>query len=233
MNVQTMQMDPRIAKIHYGDYHRKVLEHREERKKQIALRGREIGKEIKKIRIEKSRLEREDEELMRAYQAMADGNRILNLPHVLKAAGIQPKTHLPALAIARADWKSCFFQVDYGQCWYSSDSNIPWNVRMRKGKGFIPFAQSVFPSETTNTHWRTNTANLPRYPAKAMVPAIPAHLRPSNVDEMYILWDAVWETRPPIDPLLLKRVSDTIYVVLASWDLTPLEQAILEGRVGS
>jgi hypothetical protein len=67
---------------------------------------------------------------------------------------------------------------------------------------------------------------------KALIPAIPAHLRPADdLANYHILWEAKWEPTAPVDPLLLKRLTDNIYVILAQWDLTPIEQAILEDRL--
>ncbi len=232
MNVSTMQMDPRVAKIHYQDYHRKVLEHRAERRRLLHERGRELGAEIAAARIERTRIEKEDEELMRAYKAMAAGQRILNLPKVLKAAGVQKDTHFPALAIARADWKECHFLVDYGAAWFLEANGLPWNTSQRRpGPKIIRVSQACYPAETTNTYWR-GQQKLSSYPIKAIVPSIPAQLRPSNLGEHFILWDAEWKAVPPADPMLLRKVSETIFVVVAMWDLTPLEQSILEGRIG-
>lgn len=233
MNVPTIQMEPKIARVHYQAYHRKVLEHRAERRRMIAEKGRELGKRISAAKVERNRLEQEDEELMRAYQAMAKGQRIINLPHVLKAAGAQPETHFPALAVARADWKQCYFRVD-GAAFFHEEEWIDWRDRDRATKGthakVLQFSQSTFPAETWNTNWRSSQ-KLPSYPIKAMVPSIPAHLRPADLENYFILWDAVWKKEPPHDPLLLKRASRWIYVVVAQWDLTPLEQSILEGRL--
>ncbi|HEY0545292.1 MAG TPA: hypothetical protein VGC91_07960 [Pyrinomonadaceae bacterium] len=67
------------------------------------------------------------------------------------------------------------------------------------------------------------------------VPLIPFHLRPKDdLSKYFILWDvAEWREvyyppRAPHDPLLLERIAHPIYVVVAQWDLTELEQRILE-----
>lgn len=65
------------------------------------------------------------------------------------------------------------------------------------------------------------------------VPAVPFHLRPKDLENYFILWEvAKWEQYPqptaPGDPLLLKRIAHPVYVVVAQWDLTELEQRILE-----
>jgi hypothetical protein len=36
---------------------------------------------------------------------------------------------------------------------------------------------------------------------------------------------------PPGDPALLRKLGGDLYIVLGTWDLTPLEQAVLSGRV--
>jgi hypothetical protein len=48
----------------------------------------------------------------------------------------------------------------------------------------------------------------------------------------HVLWDAVWTPEPPIDPLLLKHCGGSLYAIVAAWDLTPLEQAVMRGRIG-
>lgn len=39
----------------------------------------------------------------------------------------------------------------------------------------------------------------------------------------------VWEPVPPTDPALLKHIAGDLYAVLAAWDLTPLERAVIAG----
>lgn len=65
-----------------------------------------------------------------------------------------------------------------------------------------------------------------------MVPSVPVWLRPEgHLSEYHILWEAEWEVAPPVDPILLKYVSGPMYAVIAQWDLTPVERAVLEGRI--
>ena len=42
---------------------------------------------------------------------------------------------------------------------------------------------------------------------------------------------AEWQPRAPVDPILLSQVNATLFAVVAQWDLTPLEQRVLEGRL--
>lgn len=69
----------------------------------------------------------------------------------------------------------------------------------------------------------------------ADVPDIPIQYRPNgDVGKYFVLWEVEqWREiyRPaqaPRDPLLLERIAHPIYVVVAQWDLTELEQRILE-----
>lgn len=66
--------------------------------------------------------------------------------------------------------------------------------------------------------------------SRARVPFIPPQHRPRfRLDRYHLLWDAVWEQALPVDPLLLKHLDGPFYAVLAAWDLTPLEQAVMRG----
>ena len=67
---------------------------------------------------------------------------------------------------------------------------------------------------------------------KTGVPIIPAKFMPKgNLENYYILWEVKeWEEVPPArDPLLLKRLTENMFVILAAWDVTPLEQSIIKG----
>jgi hypothetical protein len=233
MNVPIIAMDQAAAKKAYRDYHRLVLEQRTQRRRELREKGRVLGKTIRMLKSERSRLEQEDEELMTAYKALAAGQRVLNLTQVMRAAGVQTGTHLPALAIARATWKDCFFRIENsGTGYFNNDNWLSWRERDRATSlNTVRVSRGVFPAETTDESWRRQH-KLIGYPVKAIVPSVPAHLRPANLEKFFILWDAVWEPAPPVDPLLLKRISRDMFVVLATWDLTPLEQSVLEGRLG-
>ena len=48
----------------------------------------------------------------------------------------------------------------------------------------------------------------------------------------YILWEVRdWKDLPETkDPLLLKRITENLFVILGAWELTDLEQSIISGR---
>lgn len=232
MNIATHQMDPRIARIHYMDYRRKVREHRAARLAEAQKQVVEGGKVFRAGRTKRALIEKEDEALMLSYREMARGNRILNIEQVMGEMGIEAKeARLPILAIARADWTHVHARLSNNFVVFSKDSWPHWDYRSERFRdGAVAIPQRVYPAELTNEHWRKGQ-NLPLLGHKALVPAIPPMLRPAGeLSEYHVLFEARWEHAAPPDPLLLKHVVGHIYTVLAQWDLTPVEKMILEGR---
>jgi hypothetical protein len=107
--------------------------------------------------------------------------------------------------------------------------------------------QGVSPWEETarrNLRIELPGGTLPRPPEEIMrspkkrfamhqtiVPEIPLQFRvPAKEAEHHlVLWEVKeWTMRAPSDPLLLERIAHPLYVVVAQWDLTELEQKILE-----
>jgi hypothetical protein len=228
MNVETQQMDPRIARIHFIDYKKRVKEHRLEREARLkAMKEYAMPLiEQRSVRRERTILEREDEQLMAAYKAMALGQKVLNLNTVMLKAGAldRSKQFLPKLAIAKASWYECYFTCAGRVARYCSNR---WDAHTKER---VDIPVQAFPAEVTNCAWRSDQ-QFAEYPARAIVPSIPSFLRPSgDLGEFCILWEADWQMAP-VDPLLLKHVHGPIYTVLAQWDLTSLERSILEGRL--
>lgn len=243
MQVETIEMDPQIARVHYLRYRDQVRKHREARKQKLEKKGKEAGRELGRVRIAKSQLEKEDEELKLAYRALSRGERLINVPRALEEGNLNPSNQLPNLAIAKADWKWCYlgYGGDYpgvrGRNYFTFtccssryDAQYTWRAK----KNHITFSRDMFPAELSDQRWRREN-NLQTLDGcwmncKALVPTVPPHLRPEDLSKFYILWEAVWEKEPPIDPILLSRVNDRMYAVVAQWDLTDLEQQVLEGR---
>lgn len=228
MNITTMQMAPDEARRHYLEYRKKVREHREARGRQLsgdAVKATVVmTTEMKRIREESIRLAKEDEQLRVAYRAMSLGQRIISLSSVLKSAGLNEKK-LPCLAICPAGAKWCYLSRT------SDGFQFSRVERWSKKADQVVVPHSTFPAELNEWSWRRKYG-FPDLPQKALVPAIPAHFRPAgDLDGYYILWEAVWENAAPADPLLLKRLGDNTYAVMAQWDLSPIERAVLEGRL--
>jgi hypothetical protein len=239
MNVQTISMDPRIAAIHYKDYRKKVRSAKEAR---VAAARAKIT-EGNKMRVtayrDLTQLEKEDIIMMDSYCEMAKGQRILNVGNAIRGAGLDTEKFLPVLAIARANWEHCYLKFDSGgsnNVVFSGESYPHYNWRSNAKSRYneklhVAFSRTNFSAELWNVEWRKGR-NLPVAEVqRALVPTIPAHLRPAgDLSEFHILFEAEWDKHAPPDPLLLKHVGGQMYTVLAQWDLTDIEKAVLEGR---
>lgn len=225
MNVTTHSEDPRVARIHYLDYRKRVLVHREERKRRLEEAAKKSRSDLYWARKEKSQLVLEDEELMSMYKALSQGKRVLTLGEVFKECGLDAHL-LPKLAIARADWEWAYFRASlHGDASFSTESSN-WGHNKQNS---LTMPASFFSTDVTNTAWRAQNSKC-GYPVKAMVPSIPERLRPDQPKKYWILWEAEWMKEPPKDPILLYRLAEYTFSVIAEWDLTPLERSVLYGR---
>jgi len=65
------------------------------------------------------------------------------------------------------------------------------------------------------------------------VPLIPVHLRPRKaIDKYHVLWEADWN-QYPVDPYLLRRFGADAWLVVAAWDLTPVERAVMSSKLNA
>jgi hypothetical protein len=160
-----------------------------------------------------------DGELMRGYKALREGKQLIRLSETIAAGGVDDQGR-PRLAIARADEASVQVTMDRdGSCRFAPAGN----VRARDRVFQLP--PDTLPRN--NAKWLTN-----RW---ATMPLIPPRLRPRHsLSGYHVLWEAVWRApntrRAPHDPALLKHIGGDLYAVLAVWDLTDLERAVLEMR---
>lgn len=224
MDIQTIHMDPRVAHIHYRDYVKKVREGRIRRAAEVRARAKAAGEALGRVRIEKSQIEKEDEILLKSFRALARGERVIDLYKTLQRVGLQPDTKLPALAIAGATWKEVSLahsgdNISFRQSRWSTDK-----------KNSISVPANRFHAELIDWQWRERNNFLSLSSSVALVPDVPPYLRPDNLEDYRILWEPVWKRAAPVDPILLKHIDGPFYTVVAQWDLTLLEQSVLELR---
>lgn len=173
----------------------------------------------------------EDTGIMIGYKALARGKSLLDLHAVFRACPVNAKGQ-PALALARAHWRRCVAQFQgNGSATFWQD----WPGRGRGGRSawhrLVKLPKETLPDALRPTHADGHRYDWSRRELRAVVPLIPANLRPAVALNRYaILWEADWE-EVPVDPLLLRYAHGSLYVVLAAWDLTALERAVLAGRL--
>ncbi len=178
-----------------------------------------------------------DHGLMKGYKALSEGKRVVDLHVAVSTAGLNTEGY-PRLAICRAHEQRCTVEMfqNGGVVFHGGDR------ARRSGK----FGTVRLPASTLPSFRYRRDGEAPTWPdvrarswqggwsdgATAVVPLVPAKYRPLHgLDNYHILWEAEWFKKVPVDPMLLRHLDGALYVVLASWDLTALEQAVLGGRV--
>lgn len=168
----------------------------------------------------------EDEQIMRGFKALSQGKRLLHLAQTIKAGGTETRPHwsrtveLPRLAICRAHAEWCWVATGFdGSCaFYETDEWVS------------PFARKNVRRLPAGTLGDSNQSCHRKF--RAMVPVVPAGLRPGHhLRNYHVLWEAEWDACPPVDPYLLKHIGGDLYAIVAHWDLTELERAVMTERM--
>lgn len=184
-----------------------------------------------------ARVARED--CIKGYQALAEGKTLVHLDAAIREGG-RFESGLPKLAIARADRKIVRFE------WSPGTTTCTFDARQPDGHGSYrrgnpgTLARRV---DMRHPHGRTRKAGEHHYgeylQGWAQVPIVPADVRPASgqLKDWFILWEVErWFDRPTLvepdkDPLLLEHVAGQFYAVLAEWELTELERAVMAGAL--
>jgi hypothetical protein len=191
----------------------------------------------------KERRDAEDEMMARAYREVAKGTPLIRLSEAIALGGTVEKiardwsgteypVTLPAVAVARADGKFAWTNgiAQDGSLTILGKEQV--SVMNRKQRIRLP--AGTFEGIETKPGRAGAWSGIETGEFNALIPPVPPPLRPSHhLRNYHLLWEADWSRRigpPPGDPALLKHVGGDLYAVLAVWDLTELEQAVLAGR---
>lgn len=172
----------------------------------------------------------------RAYRELAKGTPLLDPINAIREAGWRPDGR-PVFAMARADTRLCRWKPARTARWYDSEA------RTFKGNWSPMLWRFVGSSTRDFNGWgRGKTIEVPdvktQPPAEpksgmAMVPMVPPDVLPArgcDLRKHFVLWEVEsWNVAPPIDPILLRPIGGDLYAVVAQWDLTELERAIIKG----
>lgn len=180
-----------------------------------------------------------DRAIASAYKALSEGKGIINIAAAIKKAGIDNATSLPLLAIVRADEKLCYFRrVGVSTAGlYGATQQLAQrrNRNMQNARRQFEAPEGTFPS----WHDMNPGKSSPRGfwdVHRAPVPPIPPAYRPADAYSKYmILWHVEkWEMVAPVDPMLLRPLTGGVglAVVVAHWDLTPIERMVMGGLLG-
>jgi hypothetical protein len=180
------------------------------------------------------RADAEYQALEAGYLALTEGKAVISLTAAIENGGFDAKGR-PRLAIARADrlhvrvereGMVCAFDTSRGRRGgRRSVVGLRWSASM--------IVETVLHNAPRAENWRvTGYALVPIVPAEAV-----ALVRgSSNLRYFYTLFEVeAWSDSPvravpDRDPFLLRHLEGDLYSIVAEWDLTELERAVMLGR---
>jgi hypothetical protein len=154
----------------------------------------------------------------KCYYQLSRGRAIINILEAFKTAGYNEKNE-PRLAFAQAKAKTVFFnQSTYGaREGYGTMQN---NSSTYGYTEFLRLPEGTFQSIKLDRNRMLNSK----------VPLIPPKHLPKSLTNCYLLWEVTdWKVVTK-DPILLKKINNSLYAVIATWNLTKLERLIIAGR---
>ncbi len=177
-----------------------------------------------------------DRALAASYRAIADGSSLIDIEATMRETPLHDNG-LPKLAIVRADFKQVFLRLHHdgsGVMAGSQEFAERNRIKVRAGKARIELPPNTFARVNPATgmgwgydhFWNTH---------RAPVPIIPPQYRPADAYANYhLLWEVdTWTRIAPKDPLLLRQITGSIFAIVAQWDLTELERAIMNAALRS
>lgn len=157
----------------------------------------------------------QDEAIAMGYRAAARGLPIIRLSETVAAGGFFDDG-LPRIAVVRATEREC--EVHW------SGTDLIYSDGVSRNQGALVGAYTV----------RVPMGERPsggrRWRGRTIVPLIPPRHRPRprRLKHCHILWEVEsWDMIPPRDPALLRHIRGDLWAVLAVWDLSELERAVL------
>ena len=169
------------------------------------------------------RADEEYEAAVAGYEVLAAGKPLINLTDAFNHTGLGDDGR-PRLAIARADRKHVMVIS-------RQDGQVRFDATAANYSTWGYVGALVIDVRLDGVERRALRTGY------ALIPMVPADVRPKgNLRNFFILWeveewaDRRFQTEPDLDPYLLQHIAGDLYAVIAEWDLTELERAIMAGR---
>ncbi len=187
------------------------------------------------LELVKTRKEKYLEDLKKTYYHLSKEHKVLDIFEVFKNAGVDEKGE-PKLAISPASAKTIILEKgSMGSGTFTA--NDRWS-KAYKSDVYLPTGTWPLFKEEINgriSSWNAGK-EVPRTSIESLVPVVPAHILPEgSLENYYILFEVKEWFEPKKasylkgDPYLLKRINNNAFAVLAEWDVTDLEVAVLRG----
>jgi hypothetical protein len=158
----------------------------------------------------------QDEALAMGYRAAARGLPIIRLSETITAGGYFDDNNLPRIAVIRATEKQCYVRWSGNDLVYNDGVSRNQGALVGKWTVRVPIAEPP-----AGRRW---------HGGQTVVPLIPPRYRPRwpRLGSCHLLWEVhSWTPVPPEDPALIRHIRGDLWAVLAVWDLTELERAVL------
>src|SRR5579872_6984852 len=164
------------------------------------------------IALEKRNKSKELHEFRQIYYQLSQGKAVLDLFETMKKVGLNSEGE-PRIAVTTADAKDCTFRKIEETQGRFQNSDSYWRYSLPES---ITLPKGTFP------RWpKTDRGSIIREMIKAPRPGIPPEVM-AKLDgaklghPYYILWEVEhWQAIPPKDPILLRRITNNIFVIVA------------------
>jgi len=157
-------------------------------------------------------------EMKSLYFHLKNGRKVIDIYEAFKNAGLN-QFNQPKLAISRADKKEVFVELrPNGSCKFSDE------IWKEKWSVYLPEGTFTYPETLKFSYFNPLTYNT-------KVPIVPPLFLPrSHLRNYHILFEVENWKSVTKDPILIKRITRNLFVILAFWNLSPLEKALIKGR---
>lgn len=149
-----------------------------------------------------------DRTIMKAYKSIAHGGRVIDLAKTMANGGFddhgRPRLAICCAAATRVDVRA-----------WAGSTEFRWNHRYYDRSSLRVVGVGHGKNSGVIEGWATR-------------PYIPPYIRRSRMARYFVLWEATWYAVPKGDPYLLEKIDDNLFRVVAAWDITPLEAAVLK-----
>lgn len=168
-------------------------------------------------------------DIILAYEWLAKGHKLIDVGVAIRDTGFDDKMR-PKLALARADRREVRFE------WGGNSDVALFDASARGRVRWTPqFMERV---NFNRRHGLTNCSPWggTSIEAFALVPLVPAEIRPGKLSDYHILWEVdEWHDHSQTavaspDPYLLRRVKGDLFAIIAEWELTEIELMVCQGR---
>ena len=167
-------------------------------------------------------------DLKRVYHAISKGHKLLDLYQTVKLVGVNSEND-PKLAITTSSAKKVWFHKERSGAGTFSPKEYRWSGTKALAEELVHMPQKTYPEWPVSTQWQGSIA---RETVEAPVPIVASKLAHLAGPKTFVLWEVEkWEPVAPKDPILLRRITPSLFAILGSWNLTKVERAVIQGRL--